>query len=133
MKDGRGAEIGGTDWLVVFDIDGDGEIEQGTWPLEGTQFLVADLNENGIIDDGSELFGSSEGTNGVEKLRRFYRSFNPPEPNKPYIEPGDAAWGKLRSNNTADLGPPISAPMPFPSCRRFRRGHDNRRVHAARW
>lgn len=45
---------------VTFDIDGNGVAEDLTWLAEGTGDLILalDRNNNGIIDDGQELFGS---------------------------------------------------------------------------
>jgi hypothetical protein len=43
---------------VRFDADGDGVAEQVTWTTAGAQvgFLALDLNGNGVIDTGAELF-----------------------------------------------------------------------------
>ncbi|MEO1368116.1 MAG: hypothetical protein AAFX50_13160, partial [Acidobacteriota bacterium] len=45
---------------IPFDIDGDGNDDLLTWSLakESDGFLAMDRNGNGLIDDGSELFGS---------------------------------------------------------------------------
>ena len=45
---------------VFFDIDADGELEHLSWTMpEGRNaLLVLDRNENGQIDDGTELFGN---------------------------------------------------------------------------
>ena len=47
---------------VYFDLSGDGDIKHVQWVAKGTDdgFLALDLNYNGIIDSGAELFG--EGT-----------------------------------------------------------------------
>lgn len=51
----------GEDSFVFFDMDSDGEPEPVTWtaPGGGQGFLAVDLNGNGQIDNGSELFGDS--------------------------------------------------------------------------
>jgi hypothetical protein len=98
LHDERGAEIGGSKSAVLFDIDADGAPDRITWPRKGTQLLVADLNGNGVVDDGSELFGRPAGSrhqNGFEKLRAYYRSFKPPIPDKAFIELGDPMWDNL--------------------------------------
>lgn len=60
---------------VSFDIDGDGLPDQIGWTEAAADvaFLALDRNENGIIDNGRELFGSSTlpgSTNGFDALIR---------------------------------------------------------------
>jgi len=56
---------------VMFDLNGDGTREAFTWTKAGTDvaFLALDVNRNGIIDDGRELFGDATARNGFEALR----------------------------------------------------------------
>lgn len=42
---------------VYFDHDGNGFAEKSGWVSKDDAILVRDLNNNGQIDDGSELFG----------------------------------------------------------------------------
>lgn len=44
---------------TFFDLNGDGFAEQVAWVTGDTALLARDINENGIIDDVTELFGSS--------------------------------------------------------------------------
>lgn len=46
---------------LLFDIDGDGHKEATAWPspYTGEGLLVIDLNNNGLIDGGQELFGDA--------------------------------------------------------------------------
>ena len=73
--DGDGVETIPADSGVYFDHDGNGFAEKSGWVSKDDAILVRDLNNNGQIDDGSELFGDqtilSDGekaANGFEAL-----------------------------------------------------------------
>jgi hypothetical protein len=62
---------------LLFDIDGDGGKENTGWlaPVGGQGFLWLDLNRNGVVDGGQELFGTAtllptgeRASNGFEAL-----------------------------------------------------------------
>jgi hypothetical protein len=67
---GDGVRALGAQPGVVFDIDADGKRERTGWLSASDAWLALDLNRNGLIDDGSELFGSGtrlpDGTNASE-------------------------------------------------------------------
>lgn len=68
--DGDGIELtafNAATTTTFFDIDGDGFAEQTAWVGADDGLLVRDINENGIINDVSELFGSSS-IDGFAKL-----------------------------------------------------------------
>jgi len=44
---------------VTFDINNDGKVDQTAWATRGDGLLVRDVNKDGSINNGSELFGSS--------------------------------------------------------------------------
>ena len=50
-----------SDSYFEFDLDGDGHNENLHQTAAGTGFLVFDKNKNGIIDNGSEMFGPQTG------------------------------------------------------------------------
>jgi len=73
---GNGYKLSGLKGGVRFDIDGDGKAEQVAWTREDTDnaWLALDRNGNGVIDDGSELFGNNTpvpGLPGVKALNGF--------------------------------------------------------------
>ncbi len=102
--DGSGFSLSGPDDPVYFDLDADGVPIWTAWTARGsaTAFLVLDLNGNGTIDDGGELFGNhtrlSDGTfahNGYEALAQYDDIANGGNANG-MIDPGDAAFSRLR-------------------------------------
>lgn len=54
----------------AFDLNSDGKSEQINAPLSGSGFLALDLNNDGKINDGSELFGPGTG-NGFGELAKY--------------------------------------------------------------
>ncbi|MGM0600889.1 MAG: hypothetical protein ACQETH_13850 [Candidatus Rifleibacteriota bacterium] len=56
---------------AMFDINADGELDSTAWVQGDDAFLVFDKNQNGKIDDGSELFGDQNGAdNGFIELAK---------------------------------------------------------------
>ena len=73
--DGNGVETVSVNDGVYFDHDGNGFAEKSGWVSENDGILVRDLNNNGQIDDGNELFGDqtllsddTKAANGFEAL-----------------------------------------------------------------
>ena len=80
-----------------FDYDGDGFAERTAWIGEQQGLLVVDLNENGIIDDGKELFGDKTILKNGRKAKDGYQALNDVDENKDgVIDSQDSAWIKLR-------------------------------------
>jgi hypothetical protein len=52
------SELLASDWVVPFDMDGNGIIEKRPWVKPATGFLVWDSDGDGRITSGRELFGS---------------------------------------------------------------------------
>lgn len=77
------------DQTFFFDIDSDGEKEELSQMSSGSGFLVYDRNEDGIINDGSELFGAATG-NGYGELAKY------DEDNNGWIDEADEIYNKLK-------------------------------------
>jgi hypothetical protein len=65
---GQAAQLGGT--RFSFDLDADGMQDTIAFVGSGSGFLVLDRNRDGIVNDGSELFGPRTG-NGFQELARY--------------------------------------------------------------
>ncbi|MBS1211500.1 MAG: hypothetical protein H6R26_116 [Proteobacteria bacterium] len=85
--DGRAAEL--TDTRFTFDLDSDGRQEQIAWLKPGSAFLALDKNSDGVVNDGSELFGPATG-DGFAELAAFDEDGNQ------FIDEGDAIYEQLR-------------------------------------
>ncbi|PHR53584.1 MAG: hypothetical protein COA44_15275 [Arcobacter sp.] len=72
-----------------FDLDNDGEEDQISHLKEGSGFLALDKNEDGKINQGSELFGTLLG-NGFAELAQYDDDHNN------WIDENDKIWDKLR-------------------------------------
>ncbi|MDD3241048.1 MAG: hypothetical protein PHW47_13430 [Lachnospira sp.] len=59
-----------SDQTFLFDIDGDGKTEEHASLGSGSGFLALDKNNDGMINDGSELFGTKSG-NGFADLAAY--------------------------------------------------------------
>jgi hypothetical protein len=66
--DGNAAEL--TDVKFTFDLDTDGELDYISFVGPGAGFLALDLNGDGRINDGRELFGPTGG-NGFSELAAY--------------------------------------------------------------
>lgn len=59
-----------SDQKFLFDLDSDGEKEEISFAGPGSGFLALDKNGDGVINDGSELFGTSSG-DGFKDLAAY--------------------------------------------------------------
>jgi hypothetical protein len=58
---------------VMFDFFGDGKLRLYAWPTDGSDaWLVLDRNHNGLVDDGSELFGNAALLKSGEHAKNGY-------------------------------------------------------------
>lgn len=78
-----------SDQTFLFDIDGDGQEDEINRLAAGSGFLALDKNGDGIINDGSELFGTKSG-NGFADLAAYDTDHNG------FIDEGDEIWNKLK-------------------------------------
>jgi hypothetical protein len=85
--DGKGAELSQTKF--TFDLDSNGSEEQLASLKSGSGFLALDRNGDGIINNGSELFGPNSGK-GFAELAQFDEDGNH------FIDEGDSIYNKLR-------------------------------------
>ncbi|MCM1106363.1 MAG: hypothetical protein NC355_05405 [Blautia sp.] len=70
-----GGAAGVTDQKFYFDIDADGVEDEISSLSQGSGYLALDKNGDGVINDGSELFGTASG-NGFSDLAAYDRDKN---------------------------------------------------------
>jgi Bacterial Ig-like domain len=75
---GDGVQTTGLDNAVIFDLNADASLQRTGWLDRHDGFLVRDVNQNGRIDNGSELFGNrtlltngSEASDGWQALAQY--------------------------------------------------------------
>lgn len=85
--DGNAAEL--TDTYFEFDIDSDGSLDQIATLKSNSGMLALDKNQDGIVNDGSELFGPKTG-NGFTELAAY------DEDNNQFIDEADSIYQQLR-------------------------------------
>lgn len=84
---GNAVELGDT--RFAFDLDADGREEQIAFLKPGSGFLALDDNGDGVINDGSELFGPRTG-DGYAELARYDADGNQ------WIDEADPVFARLR-------------------------------------
>ena len=84
---GNIAEV--SDQKFFFDLDADGEEDLISKLCEDSGYLALDKNEDGQINDGSELFGTASG-DGFKDLAAFDEDANG------WIDENDEIWNKLK-------------------------------------
>ncbi|MCM1568501.1 MAG: hypothetical protein NC081_03525 [Roseburia sp.] len=78
-----------TDQKFYFDIDADGVKDEISTLGRGSGYLALDKNGDGVINDGSELFGTKSG-DGFADLAKYDEDGNG------WIDENDAIWSKLK-------------------------------------
>lgn len=85
--EGNMAEV--SDQTFYFDLDCDGVEDEISRLINGSGFLALDRNDDGTINDGSELFGTRSG-NGFAELAIYDEDGNG------FIDEGDAVFDRLK-------------------------------------
>lgn len=78
-----------SDQTFLFDLDGDGEKDEINRLGAGSGYLALDKNGDGIINDGSELFGTKSG-DGFADLAAYDTDHNG------FIDENDEIWKHLK-------------------------------------
>lgn len=78
-----------SDQKFRFDIDADGEEDNVSMLGAGSGYTALDKNGDGVINDGSELFGPQSG-NGFQDLSAYDEDGNG------WIDENDSIWSKLK-------------------------------------
>jgi hypothetical protein len=86
--DGNAAELSQT--RFAFDIGANSTTEQIVTLKPGSSFLVLDKNHDGVINNGSELFGPNSG-NGFSELAKYDSD------NNGFIDEADPIYNSLRT------------------------------------
>lgn len=93
--DGQGASLSQT--RFAFDLDSDGTTEQIASLRSGSGYLALDRNGDGIVNNGSELFGPGSGR-GFAELAVYDEDGNF------FIDEGDSIYHQLRIWSTNEEG-----------------------------
>lgn len=78
-----------SDQKFLFDLDSDGKKEEISFAGSGSGFLALDKNGDGVINDGSELFGTSSG-DGFKDLAAYDEDGNG------WIDENDGIFKRLK-------------------------------------
>jgi hypothetical protein len=81
---------------VSFDINNDGKVDQTAWVARGDGLLVRDINGDGQINNGSELFGSATVLGNGKTAADGYAAMSALDTNHDgVLDAKDAAFGQL--------------------------------------
>jgi len=81
---------------VSFDINNDGKADQTAWVARGDGLLVRDINKDGQINNGSELFGSATSLGNGKTAADGYAAMSALDTNHDgVLDAKDAAFGEL--------------------------------------
>jgi hypothetical protein len=99
--DGNGIRTLAAGSGVAFDIDATGKQTQTGWVGQGDGLLVRDINHDGVINNGTELFGGAtqlaNGPNAGQRAGDGFRAMADLDSNHDgKLSSGDAAFGELK-------------------------------------
>lgn len=95
--DGDGFELLSVKEGVYFDEDAKGLVEKTSWVSSDDALLAIDLNEDGVINDGSELFGTSTVLSNGKMAKSGFEALMQYDENKDnIIDENDAIYEKLK-------------------------------------
>ena len=95
--DGDGVETTTVAGGVHFDHDGNGFAEKTAWAGKDDGLLVRDVNGNGQIDDGTELFGNNSVLSNGQKAANGFEALKDLDSNNDGIFNNlDSAWNEVK-------------------------------------
>ena len=95
--DGDGVETNKENSQIYFDHDGNGFAESTGWVGKDDGLLVRDLNNNGQIDNGTELFGNNSVLSSGEKAANGFEALADLDSNNDGIfNSQDTAWNEIK-------------------------------------
>ncbi|NDF50984.1 MAG: hypothetical protein EB116_13030, partial [Betaproteobacteria bacterium] len=101
--DGNGIRTLSVDRGVKFDLNADGRMDQTGWVASGDGLLARDLNQDGQINDGSELFGEATKLADGSTAKDGFEALASLDSNRDgKVDAADAAFGSLRIWSDAD-------------------------------
>ena len=109
--DGDGIETLGSGVGIYFDHDNNGFSEDTGWVGKDDGLLVRDINGNSQIDNGTELFGNNTLLSNGEKAKNGFEALKELDSNNDNVfDQNDAAWNEVKvwkdgnSNGVVDDG-----------------------------
>jgi len=82
---------------TTFDLNADGKLDNVGWVASGDGFLVRDVNQDGVINNGTELFGSSTVLGNGSKASDGFLALADMDTNKDgVVDAHDAGFSSLK-------------------------------------
>ena len=95
--DGDGVETDKEDSSIHFDHDNNGFAESSGWAGKDDGLLVRDINSNGQIDNGTELFGDNTVLSNGQKAANGFEALKDLDSNNDGVfNSSDAAWNEVK-------------------------------------